>query len=109
VLFLTQDLMRARHRRSPRVSEPVPPGIVERYRFERFNFVARRFAAGSVARLLIVPLGAGFHVMRNRNVEKPVAEQTAADNRVARVSVALGTGLSRIELPWGAAATVRDA
>jgi putative CocE/NonD family hydrolase len=106
VFFLAQDLMRARHRYSPRVSELVPRGIVERYRFERFNFVARRFAAGSVARLLIVPLGAGFHVMRNRNSEKPVAEQTAADNRVARVSVALGPGLSRIELPWGAGGDV---
>jgi putative CocE/NonD family hydrolase len=101
VFFLAQDLLRARHRRSPRVSEPVVPGRMECYRFERFNFVARRLAAGSVVRLVIVPLGAGFHVMRNRNAELPVALQTAADNRVAHVSVALGPELSHVVLPWG--------
>jgi hypothetical protein len=74
---------------------------MECYRFERFNFVARRLAAGSVVRLVIVPLGAGFHVMRNRNAELPVALQTAADNRVAHVSVALGPELSHVALPWG--------
>jgi hypothetical protein len=54
-----------------------------------------------VVRLMIVPLGAGFHVMRNRNAWKPVAEQTAADNRVATVAVALGPDFSRVELPLG--------
>jgi predicted acyl esterase len=104
VFFLAQDLMRARHRTSPREEVLVEPGKLERYRFERFNFVARPLAAGSVVRLLIVPLGAGFHVMRNRNAAKPVALQTAADNAVAHVSVALGPEFSRVMLPWGAAA-----
>jgi putative CocE/NonD family hydrolase len=100
VFFLAQDLMRARHRTSPREEVLVEPGELERYRFERFNFVARRLVAGSVVRLLIVPLGAGFHVMRNRNAAKPVALQTASDNAVAHVSVALGPDLSRLMLPW---------
>jgi putative CocE/NonD family hydrolase len=101
VVFLAQDLMRARHRHSPRSEALVTPGVVERYLFTRFNFAARRVAPGSVVRLLIVPVGAGFHCMRNRNSGKPVASETAADNRVARVSLALGPELSRIMLPWG--------
>jgi putative CocE/NonD family hydrolase len=106
VVFLTQDLLRARYRRSPRVEELVIAGRVERYRFGRFNFTARRIAAGSVIRLVIVPVGAGFHVMRNRNSGKPVADETAADNRFARVTLSLGADLSRIELPWGASPTL---
>lgn len=101
VVFLTQDLLRARHRQSPRTEQLVTPGRIEQYRFERCDFVARRLAPGSVVRLVIVPVGAGIHCMRNRNSGKPVALETAADNRVAHVAVALGPALSRITLPWG--------
>jgi len=77
------------------------PGQVAAYRFAHFNFVARTLAPGSVVRLVIVPLGASLHVERNRNSAKPVELQTAADNRVARISLHMGPGLSHIELPWG--------
>ncbi len=102
--FLAQDLMRARYRRSVREETLVTPGEVESYVFDRFNFTARRIAAGSTLRLLIVPLGASFHVMRNRNSGKLVAEETASDNHVARVSVMLGPDGSRLDLPWAACA-----
>jgi len=101
VVFITQDWVRARYRKSLRQQELVQPGVVEPYRFEHFNFVARTLAKGSVLRLVIVPQGASFQGERNRNSGKPVADETAADNRVAHVSVALGPGMSRIELPWG--------
>jgi putative CocE/NonD family hydrolase len=104
VFFLAQDLMRARYRRSTREETLVTPGEADRYVFDRFNFAARRIAAGSVVRLLVVPLGAGFHVMRNRNSGKPVAEETSADNRVARVCVVLGPDGSHLDLPWAAPA-----
>jgi hypothetical protein len=79
----------------------VKPGVVEPYSFEHFNFIARTLARGSVLRLVIVPQGASFQGQRNRNSGKPVADETAADNRVAHVRVVLGPAGSSVELPWG--------
>jgi putative CocE/NonD family hydrolase len=101
VVFLTQDWIRARYRLSDRRPVLATPGQVAAYRFDHFNFVARTLAPGSVVRLVIVPLAASLHVERNRNSAKPVELQTAADNRVARISLHMGPGLSHIELPWG--------
>jgi putative CocE/NonD family hydrolase len=101
VVFLTQDWVRARYRQTPRKAESVTLGQVEPYRFENFNFVARTIAPGSVIRLVIAPVGASFHDERNRNSGKPVELETAADNRVATVSLQMGPGLSHIDLPWG--------
>jgi putative CocE/NonD family hydrolase len=101
VIFLTQDVVRARYRTSVRKAILVTPGKLEPYSFARFNFVARTIAPGSVLRLVIVPLGASYHGERNRNSGKPVADETAADDRIAHVSVALGPGFSHIDLPWG--------
>jgi putative CocE/NonD family hydrolase len=101
VVFLTQDWMRARYRKSLRSEELVKPGVTETYCFEHFNFVARTLAKGSVVRLVIVPQGASFQGERNRNSGKPVADETAADNRVAHVTVHLGLNTSHIELPYG--------
>jgi len=101
VICLTQDWVRARYRKTRRKAELVTPGEVEAYRFDNFNFVARAIAPGSVIRLVIVPVGASFHDERNRNSGKPVELETAADNRVATVSLQMGPGLSHIDLPWG--------
>jgi putative CocE/NonD family hydrolase len=101
VVFLTQDWVRARYRLSDRQPVLATPGRVAAYRFEHFNFVARTLAQGSVVRLVVVPLGASLQVERNRNSAKPVELQTAADNRVARVELHMGPGLSHLELPWG--------
>jgi putative CocE/NonD family hydrolase len=101
VVFLTQDWVRARYRKTPRHAELVIPGEAEPYRFANFNFVARALAPGSVLRLVIVPVGASFHDERNRNSGKPVELETAADNRIATVSLQMGPGLSHIDLPWG--------
>jgi putative CocE/NonD family hydrolase len=101
VVFLTQDVLRARYRAGVRRASLVTPGQLEPYAFQRFNFVARTIAPGSVLRLVIVPLGASYHGQRNRNSGKPVADETAADDRIAHVSLALGPGLSHIDLPWG--------
>ncbi len=101
VVFLTQDWVRARYRAGERHAVLAQPGQLLAYRFEHFNFVARTLAAGSVVRLVIAPLGASLHVERNRNSAKPVELQTAADNRVARVALHMGPGLSHLELPWG--------
>jgi putative CocE/NonD family hydrolase len=101
VVFLTQDLLRARYRKSLRQAELVTPGKVENYRFDHFNFIARTLAAGSCVRLVLVPVGASYHAQRNRNSGKPVQDETAADNRIAHVEILLGAKGSHLDLPWG--------
>jgi putative CocE/NonD family hydrolase len=103
VVFLAQDQMRARYRGGPDRPVPVVPGRTSPYLFDQFAFVARTIRAGSVIRLVVCPLGAGIHNQRNRNSGGIVADETKADNRVARVAVHLGRGMSRIELPFGSA------
>jgi uncharacterized protein len=101
VIFLTQDWVRARYRTSARRETLVTPNHPDAYLFDHFNFVARTIAPGSVLRLVVVPLGASMYVERNRNAAKPVADQTANDNRIAEVSVLLGPNQSHLALPWG--------
>ncbi|MDG2521312.1 CocE/NonD family hydrolase [Caulobacter segnis] len=100
-IFLAQDWIRARYRESTRVAKLVTPGKVERYSFDWFPFISRRIQAGSVVRLVIVPLGAGLHVERNRNSGKTVADELVTDSRVANVSISVGSGASVLSLPWG--------
>lgn len=99
VVFLGHDQIRARYRNSPRRAEPVQPGRIEEYLFDQFPFVAWQLEPGVRLRLVISPLGMSIHQQRNRNSGGIVADETAADNRVARVSVALGPGRSRLVLP----------
>src|SRR6201999_4377539 len=70
VIYLAQDIFRARYRQTPREGRLVRPGKVETYPFDNFPFIARTIPAGSVVRLAIVPLGASLHVQRNRNSGK---------------------------------------
>jgi len=102
VLFLAQDQIRARYRNGPRRPEPVPSGVPQRYLFDQFPFVARAISPGSRLRLVISPLGRSIHHQRNRNSGGVVALETAADNRVAHVSLVLGPGLSRLIVPIAA-------
>ncbi len=84
----------------PAADKPVPVILtLTPFAFSRFSFVARTIASGSVLRMVIVPLGASYHGDRNRNSGKPVADETAADDRIAHGSLALGRGLSHVDLP----------
>lgn len=100
-VFLAQDLMRARYRKSARQATLVTPGQVDGYFLDQFPFVARTLAPGSRVRLVISPVGASIHQQRNRNSGGVVADETVADNRVARVTVALGPQLSSVSIPHG--------
>lgn len=101
VIFIAQDWVRARYRESNRAERLVTPGAVEAYRFETFPFVARTIGAGSVIRMVVAPLGASYHVQRNRNSGGVIADETRADNRVAHVRLHMGRQGSRVDLPWG--------
>jgi len=98
-IYLTQDYLRARYRKSETHAELVPIEVWQNYSFDRFYFNARTLPAGSIIRMVVVPLGASLHNQRNRNSGGAVADETAKDNRVATIEIQLGPGLSRVELP----------
>ncbi|WP_177204207.1 CocE/NonD family hydrolase [Sphingobium sp. AP50] len=98
-IFLTQDQARARYRTSLTRETPVVIGKRLPYAFHRFDFVARRLPQGARLRLVVSPLGLSIHQQRNRNSGKPVADEVAADNRIAHVALAMGPGLSRLDVP----------
>ncbi|MBM4321020.1 MAG: hypothetical protein FJ125_13975, partial [Deltaproteobacteria bacterium] len=107
-ILLSQDVLRARYRRSLEREELVVPGAVAEYELGRFPFMARRVAAGSRLRL-VLRCPNSIHWQKNRNSGGEVARETAADARVARVRVYHDTARpSRLEVPlaaplWGEA------
>lgn len=86
VVFLTQELKRARYRASLREAVLVTPGAVERYDFERFNFTARRLSKGSRLRLVIAPLNS-ITMQKNYNSGGVVAEESGKDARKVTVTL----------------------
>jgi len=83
---LTDDMMRARYRKSFRDATPVKPGAVERYDFERFTFTARRIAKGSRLRLVIAPINSLWS-QKNYNSGGVVADESGKDARKATVTL----------------------
>lgn len=100
-VFLGQDLMRARYRKSAHKPALVTPGQIDEYLFDQFPFMARTVRAGGRIRLVISPASASIHQQRNRNSGGVVADETAKDNRIARVSVSLGPDRSTVSIPIG--------
>jgi hypothetical protein len=100
-VFLGHDWIRARYRKDPRHAALVTPGKRELYVFDQLSFMARSLSPGSRLRLAISPLGASIHQQRNRNSGGVVADETAQDNRIAHISVALGPKLSTVTVPYG--------
>lgn len=100
VLFLAQDQVRARYRKSLRAETLVTPGVVDDYEFREFPFVAHTIGKGSALRMVIAPLGASIHNERNRNSGGAVADETVDDSRIANVSVELGPEGSSLVIPW---------
>lgn len=81
--FLGYDQVRARYRENRREAKLVTPGAIERYVFDRFQFVARRLELGSRLRLMVIPSGAALE--RNHNSGGVVARETRADARTVTV------------------------
>ncbi|HET7780383.1 MAG TPA: CocE/NonD family hydrolase, partial [Rudaea sp.] len=86
VVFLSDDLMRARYRGGNRAGKLVPKGSVERYDFDKFMWVARRIQAGSRLRLVIGPVNSMYNE-KNYNAGGVVAEETGKDARKVTVSL----------------------
>jgi putative CocE/NonD family hydrolase len=85
-LFLSNDVLRARHRASLRESILVTPGKVERYDFRNFTFVARRLARGSRLRLVVGPINT-FNLQKNYNSGGVVNAEGAKDARTVTVEL----------------------
>ena len=103
---LTDDLLRARYRKSFRDAQPVKPGAVERYDFDHFTFIARRIAKGSRLRLVIAPVNSLWSE-KNYNSGGVVANESGKDAR--KVTVTLyhdAAHPSALYLPIAAASSV---
>lgn len=85
-LFLTNDVMRARHRESLREARLVTPGAVERYDFRSFTFVARQLRRGSRLRLVFGPINT-FNLQKNYNSGGDVNAEGARDARTVTVEL----------------------
>jgi hypothetical protein len=84
--LLTTDMLRARYRESLRIASFVKPGVIERYDFDHFNFIARRLTAGSRLRLVIGPVNSP-NWEKNYNSDGTVADESGKDAHTVTVTV----------------------
>ena len=100
-VLLTEDVIRARYRESLEQETMVPSGQILRYTFDGFPFFSRLVRKGSRLRLFLRCPNSIF-MQKNYNSGKPVAEETAADARVAHVTLFHDAAHpSALELPIG--------
>ncbi len=86
MIRLSQDLLRARYRESPRAEKLVAPGEVNLYRFDGFTFFSRRISRGSRLRLTIACCNSIF-LEKNYNAGGVVASESGKDARTAHITV----------------------
>lgn len=84
-VFLTGDLLRARHRNGADTEELVEPGAVVPYRFDGFQFITRRLGEGSRLRLVLSSPNS-IWLQKNYNSAEPVAHQSGDDARRATIT-----------------------
>jgi putative CocE/NonD family hydrolase len=85
-IALTDAMMRARYRESPRREVLVKPGEVQRYDFNNFQFFSRRIAKGSRLRLVISSPNS-IYVEKNYNSGGVVANESGKDARTAHITL----------------------
>jgi uncharacterized protein len=86
VIFLTDDLQRARYRAGDREAKLVTKGAIQRYDFSRFPFVARRIQAGSRLRVVFAPSNS-MYLEKNYNSGGVVAAETGKDAHAVTVNL----------------------
>ncbi len=85
-ILLTQDMLRARYRESPRQAKLIQPGAINRYEFNGFYFFARRIARGSRLRLVLSSPNS-IYVEKNYGSGGVVAEESGRNARTAHVTL----------------------
>lgn len=86
VVQLAQDMVRARYRESMTSEKLLTPGQPTRLEFKDFPFFSRRIGKGSRLKLVFGALTTPW-AERNYHSGKVVAEETAADAKVAHVEL----------------------
>ena len=100
-VLLTEEMLRARYRRSLRQEELVRPGEVNRYEFSAFPFFSRRVSKGSRLRLLFRSPNS-IELEKNYNAGGVVATETRKDARTAHITLHHDAKYpSVLELPIG--------
>ena len=98
-VFLTGDIMRARHRDSRETEQLVTPGEVNLYRFNGFQFFARRIEKGSRLRLILNSPNSVW-LQKNYNSGGRVTHESGADARTATITFHHGGEYqSRLRVP----------
>lgn len=96
---LGRSLLRARHRRGVDRSEPVEPGRVLEYTFDRFYWFSREIGEGSRIRLVITPVNTPERDKNYQSGGNTITE-TMADDRTGTVRLHMGPEHpSRLVLP----------
>ena len=98
-VYMGQSLLRARYRNGLDDPEPVEPGRVERYVFDRFYWFAREVEEGSRIRLVIAPINRP-DLDKNYQSGGNTISETVADARTGTIRLHLGPETpSRLVLP----------
>ncbi len=99
LIRLTQDLLRARYRHSPRLEKLVVPGEINLYRFDGFTFISRLLPRDSRLRL-VLNCANSIYLEKNYNSGGVVAAESGKDARTAHVRLYHDAEHpSRLELP----------
>jgi uncharacterized protein len=93
---LSDDLMRARYRKSPRIQTPVIDGRYDDYVFDQFAWFSRKIDAGSRLRLVLSGIN-NRSQEKNFNAGGVVAEESIKDARISHIRV--DTASSSLTLP----------
>ena len=83
---LTRDYLRARYRNSASREELVTPGEINAYVFKDFTFISKRIQKGSRLRL-VLSCPNSIQMQKNYNSGGDVSSETAADARVAQITL----------------------
>lgn len=84
--LLAVDILRARYRESLRKVSFAKPGVIEKYEFDHFTFIARHLAKGSRLRLVIGPVNSR-NWEKNYNSDGVVADESGNDARTVTVTL----------------------
>ncbi|MFC2131040.1 CocE/NonD family hydrolase [Bacteroidota bacterium] len=85
-IYLTSDLMRARHRNSLEQEEFVEKDEIYLYNFKTFHFISRKLMKGSRLRLVVGALNSPYY-QKNYNSGGDVSFETAKDAKTAKVKL----------------------
>jgi uncharacterized protein len=95
---LSDDLMRARYRKSPRIQTPVIAGRYDDYIFDQFAWFSRKIGAGSRLRLVVTGIN-NRRQEKNFNAGGVVAEESMKDARISHIRVDTTSSILTLPLP----------